>query len=638
MNRLLARDDDGSVLVMALVFLSLFGLAIAASLSFAETGFRTAGTVHGTTETQYAAEAGVEGAINAIRGDVSAGKAGYDTACFSYDGDVNNATVSVRCTGRPGSGASTGGAGGGAVPANNVLALNAPANSASEGVVLSASAATVVSGHVVTNESVVAPAGSSLTVQGSLTCKAVTGPGTLTATTTDCPAVVAPTAADPAYPAEISVAPAAVTVPACAGGATVTFAPGTYQSAAALSALMDGSCPSTRFHFSPGTYYFDFGTATATTEWLISDPTAEVVGGTLTAAVFPDACDLASAGVQFVFGAASRLALTDGTLELCPPLVAGQRIAIHGVPANTAAAPPISTTVVATTATTTGTTAPPATATGFVNPADGAVFNGAEAVFTARGQGGAATLTVTGFSTSAVPANASVLSAELQVASRIQHVGTVNVGATAGDGSTATYPLTPCDLTVCGAGTVATIDVSALINSPARANGISVTYTARDTPGGGSNFFTARVDGIRLSVTYTMPGLTATSACATAAPYSPSVATTCAVLRGTGGASARMAVKGTIYAPLAAVDLSLTGQLNALTQRGIVARTLYLGSAPGAAYGGALLSMPGSLDRQVLFTASVGGSEQLRAEVTFADGLGATPGVSVDVSRWSVLR
>jgi hypothetical protein len=124
----------------------------------------------------------------------------------------------------------------------------------------------------------------------------------------------------------------------------------------------------------------------------------------------------------------------------------------------------------------------------------------------------------------------------------------------------------------------------------------------------------------------------------TVAPYDPSNAATCAVVKTSGGASSRAAIKGTVYAPLAAVDLSATGQLNQVTQRGIVGRTLYLGMTRAASYSGALIAMPGAADRTVLLTASVGGVPRLRAEVTYADGLGATPGATVSVNRWSVLR
>ena len=156
----------------------------------------------------------------------------------------------------------------------------------------------------------------------------------------------------------------------------------------------------------------------------------------------------------------------------------------------------------------------------------------------------------------------------------------------------------------------------------------------------------AWVDGIRLSVTYTVPDLKGTGTpvtgilptCTVAAAYNDALpAVTCPVLRGT-GATAKMAIKGTVYVPLGAVDLSMTGQLNAVTQRGIVARTLHLGLTPGATYTVGLVTLPGSENRQVLLTAVVAGVPRLRAEVTIDDALGAVPGTSVTVNSWSVVR
>lgn len=638
MNRRPATDE-GSVLVMALAFLSLFGLAIAAFLTFADTGFRTAGSVHTTSERQYAADAAIEGAINAIRGDVAIGKDAVSSTCFSTAAaaaQVNVTPVSVTCLGRSGSGGSTGGAGGGSAPANSILTL--PASTA-EGVVLSAGAAPLVSGNVLTNQTRSVPAGANLTVQGSLTCRAVTGTGTVTATTSNCPAAPAPTAVDPAYAPAIVSTPATVTAPTCPVGATATFAPGRYASAAALNALTDGSCANKRFHFPAGVYYFEFLDAVppGTHQWLINDSTAEVVGGTLTATAFPNRCDLASAGVQFIFGADSRLAVTAGSLELCPPVSVDQRISVYGPRANTPDIVAPLTTFTATTATSTAVALETAT---FTPPGAGRIIgDGVEARFGATSGKYVGALDLTGFSTTAVPANAIITSARIRLAARSENqafANTPTLTVTAGDGTVVPYVASPCALP-CAMGTVSTIDVLLQINSPARANGIALRWEAKDKAG--FPFYVSYFDGAAFDVEYTIPGLKATSGAAAAAPYSPAtLATTNAVLRGTGGAAARMAVKGTVYAPIGAVDLSLTGQLNAVTQRGIVARTLHLGLTAGATYTGPLIALPGTADRAVLVTASIGGVPQIRADVTFADGQGATPGATVGVTRWSILR
>lgn len=617
-------SEDGSVLLMALVFMSLFGLAIAAVLGFAGTGFRTAASVHTRGEQQYAADAAVDGAINAIRGDVSIGKAGVNSTCFSLPAVVNSTAVSVQCLGRPGSGVVTGGAGGGAVPANAVLTLP---TDATEGVVQTATSSALVSGSVTTNQSRTAPAGSALTVQGTLTCRVATGAGTVTATVVNCPAAVTPAATDPAYAAVISNAPAPATVPTTCPAATVTFSPGLYQSAAALNALTSGACTNKTFHFPPGAYYFEF-TDAGTHEWRVADASAQVVGGTLTASPFPNRCDLAQAGVQFIFGADSRLAVTAGSLELCPPLSAGQRIAVYGVPSTTTPIN-VTSTLAATTSVNTGSIA-------FANPADGAVVDGTSAAITLCNKC-TGTLTLTGYPAAGVPSNAVITSAVMRITnSRSATRGTVNARLTAGDATFADFAVFPC-VQPCAVGTTVTsVDVLSVLGTPARVNGLSVQYSPTDSPG--LNAYTVYLDGVVVDVTYTIPPLVASSGCLLVAPYSPGNAATCAVLKGTGSASTRMAVKGTVYVPLAPVDLSMTGQSAIVTQRGIIARTLYLGLTAGAGFAGPLLSLPGAGDRQVLFTASIAGTPALRADATFVDGNGTTPGASVAVTAWSVLR
>jgi hypothetical protein len=88
----------------------------------------------------------------------------------------------------------------------------------------------------------------------------------------------------------ITTAPPTVAVPACPaanaqGYRLVTFSPGTYTDAAALSALMSGGCTNAVFWFQPGNYYFNFSNAGGATahEWTINDTTTRIVGGQPTA-------------------------------------------------------------------------------------------------------------------------------------------------------------------------------------------------------------------------------------------------------------------------------------------------------------------------------------------------------------------
>ena len=648
-------SDDGSVLIMALVFLSLFAVLIAASLTFAETGFKTAQVVHGTTESQYTADAAMDGAINTIRGNVAVGTAAAGTTnCFTLTAAHVNATpVTVDCTGRAGSGASTVPAGGGSLPANSILTL--PANAA-EGVTLASGAAPLVTGNVLTDEVLSVPATASLTVQGSLTCKTRSVSGTVTATTQACPS--AAVTSDPNYTAEIDTRPVPAVLPAACANATVgtvTFAPGWYTSAAALNAFTTGGCTNKTFHFQPGAYYFEFADtgAGSTRQWLVSDGTATLVGGTLAspAAAFPNRCDLGSAGVQFIFGSDSRLAMTAGLLELCPPSSTGQRIALYGAKTTAGVPTPVTAAINPTTATSVSQGA----GQNPYSPVSAALtIDGSESTFTASVNKGTGVLNLAGYT--GVPANALISKAVLRVASRYDNTfldtppaETPAVTVTPGDGSAAVrWPFTPCLSTACTRTTPPSaspyevlIDVTTQVTTPARANGLSLAYRIRDRQG--IPYLISYVDGVRLEVTYTIPGLrgTDTDLTGAAAPTNCTItvaypAAGCAVFRGSG--SAQLAIKGTIYAPLAAIDLSTTGQTNAATQRGVIARTLQVGLTRGGTYAGPLIAMPGSANRTVLLTANIAGAPRLRAEVTIDDLLGAGPGTSVTLNSWIVIR
>lgn len=651
-------SDDGSVLIMALVFLSLFAVLIAASLTFAESGFKTAQVVHGTTESQYAADAAMDGAINTIRSNVAVGAGTATTTCFSMTAAHVNATpVDVECTGRAGSGASTVPAGGGSLPANSILTL--PANAA-EGVTLAGGAAPLVTGNVVTDEVLSVPATASLRVQGNLTCKtsSVATGGTVTATTQACPSAASTN--DPNYTAEIDTRPVPAVLPAACANATVgtiTFAPGWYSSAALLNAYTTGGCANKTFYFQPGAYYFEFADAGAgsTRQWLVSDATAKLVGGTLTspAVAFPNRCDLGLAGVQFVFGSDSRLAMTAGSLELCPPSSSGQRIALYGAK-STAGIPTPVTTAINPTAATSVAQGPGQTA--YVALPSALTINGAESSFTANTNKGVGVLNLAGYT--GVPANAVISQVLLRVASRYENTyvqapaaDLPAVTVTPGDGSAAVRyelpPAGPCLASACTPGTTGAapyevvINVSTQVTTPARANGLSLAYQIRDRQG--QPFLSSHVDGVRLEVTYTIPGLRGTDRDVAGAPAPTNCTVTvayptagCAVFRA--GGSAQVAIKGTVYAPLGAIDLSTTGQTNAATQRGVIARTLHVGLTPAGTYAGPLIAMPGSANRTVLLTAKIGGSPRLRAEVTIDDLLGAAPGTSVTLNSWVVIR
>jgi hypothetical protein len=131
--------------------------------------------------------------------------------------------------------------------------------------------------------------------------------------------------------------------------------------------------------------------------------------------------------------------------------------------------------------------------------------------------------------------------------------------------------------------------------------------------------------------------LEAQSGCVTQTPY-PVVG--CAFVRTT-GTQTTFVLQGTLYAPRAAVDVEVPNASVQIFGRGVIDRTLRVNMTASAKPTGAIITVPGGTgvaDRTVLFTATIGGTARLRALVTFADGGGASPGQSVTVKSWAVIR
>jgi hypothetical protein len=175
-----------------------------------------------------------------------------------------------------------------------------------------------------------------------------------------------------------------------------------------------------------------------------------------------------------------------------------------------------------------------------------------------------------------------------------------------------------------------------------------VTFTAR-SQGGNYPTRTSVLDGVRLQVTYTTPALEALGGCLTVSPYPGGGA--CALIH-TDGAQTQLFLHGTVYAPTAPIDISLTNISGQAFSRGLIARMALLQITPASTYEGAVIGLPeaspgGTADRTVLFTARLcplGTSPcptapaQLRVLVVYVDGNGDTPGAAVQLKQWSVIR
>lgn len=198
--------------------------------------------------------------------------------------------------------------------------------------------------------------------------------------------------------------------------------------------------------------------------------------------------------------------------------------------------------------------------------------------------------------------------------------GTVTLTATVtpGDGSPSCTVLLPASQT----SQVAEGDVTPCVDTPAKRAGLRVRFSASavaNVP------VTEKLDGVELAFRYVAPALRAQSGCVTVAGPAG-----CPFVQDVGGAP--LAVQGTVYAPLASLDLDLARTTHVVLGRGVVSRA-FVARNPSADANGTVRLLG---RRQVAFVAQVDGRRRVRALVSFLD----TPvaGQIVTVDEWSAAR
>lgn len=634
------QGEQGAALIAALVFVTIAAVFLGATLSFADTDFRTTIAVREQRKEAYAADAAVEAAIRNYQVNGKKCPAAWTAPVVN---DVSGFTVSCSADGSNAPTVSN-------APTYSILTRG---SSVDDGIRAVSGALTPARGGVFSEGRVEVTAGATLrVVDGSVVVKgACTGgglidvepPGTKTCNYTG---------ASPADPPGIAGAPAVPTappvardVPACPGnGAPIVFQPGSYNDFNRLRALST-SCSSKVFHFppdagAPGIYHFDFSSGG---DWTLGNGDT-LVGGTLTAPLAGIAgapvgkkCDENQQGVQLIFSGESRMSLGSGAVaELCPPLFADdatQRVSVYG-PQGVAAAPVVTPGIVPTTASSTSDPMFGAPEKALVADNDPTT---ASVSVAKNGKAQSATLTVGGFALPVIPAGAVVT----QLAVTVKHKETatpasstltaVVSGGTGPNRRTADiagFTRSDVDLTE-------TFDVSGTFNTAAALSGLSVDLTAT-TPAGATETYVQEIDAVWVTVGYAVvtPG--------TFAPQSGCVVTgaTCPFIKTQG--LARFTSKGTIYAPLAMLSIQLVDQPEQVFGRGVIVRRLDTDFTSSNACNITPLPVTEEYDScyafqlprnrtlgdNVVFTASLGGRTLVRAYVNFT---GATP----VVRQWS---
>jgi hypothetical protein len=714
-RRVEVGNDAGAALLLVLIVITVVALVVAGLLSFADTSIRTTVAVRKQASNAYSADGAAEAAVNALQrnsfnNDTSSGTypkcfgagATSDTLVLPsfYPGTTGSAAASaaVTCSPDPNSGA-----GGGLVPIDdknkpgqailtlgqnasedgiNVKPLNSTTPFTVHGTVVSDSNIRAVNGPIVSNAAVTAHSGCA---------------GTITST----PAPVCNAAIkadpnyqfDPAYATPANAVPTYRTVPAAASascpGKVVTFLPGYYDDAVALTSLMAGGgsnpCKGSIWWFTPGTYYFDFHNSNSQNPllsgndlWTVGDGqllagTPVNAAGTVLATppnpiTVPGACQnpiktTSASGVQFIFGGDSQFQVS-GTAdaEICgtyrAPADNRPTIAFYGLKSGS-----VSPTAL------TGLAASTVTSSQFAAPAGGTLTSGASAADSkydtwtgSSAQTGTLTLS-SGFApTTAIPAGSVVTSANLRIVygpSPAASSRSIAITPVAG-GPVITNPVSS---SAQAAGTTQTINLKDATATGLAASihtygftSASMVYTSTLTSAGVEN-----IDAVLLDITYIPPAYRAENTTSVpgnclATTYTGGGAGQCAVISTSSAYKGAFYIQALTYTPAAVIDLTLSNITAQVLRFGVICRSLWVKETGAITYTGPVIEVPddskglgpgGTIVYLNVYVcpaaatcSSSTGKLSLRARVLIFDpsGTPSPPNRQMKIQSWSMLR
>lgn len=351
--------EEGSALIIALVFITTIALIVSAILSFTDVGLRASKSYNfkARAKSSYAAEGGIATAIQ--RYSSAKGSCDDFTSPLVTEqagpAPINGQGTIIRCQGPPPGGARA------TQPVNSLLSLGTSTVPADPDGITSTGELRLQGGDVFSKTTVSTTA--TMVVQGEVSalkeCRGPIQTSRLRCANSN-PADPADRSRgrDPDYTPATTVVPLRQIVPApvpgCGGGWLIPIQPGYYDDAAAFTALTGaGSCNDKVVWFKPGTYYLDFTFRGGPATWTVDNPSVAVVGGTPTGPAWepvppvdppvlnvPGACKTDAdpgPGVEVIAGGDSRLDVKRGRMELCAspsstdPKSADQQIALFGL-------------------------------------------------------------------------------------------------------------------------------------------------------------------------------------------------------------------------------------------------------------------------------------------------------------------
>ena len=287
-RRVTASDDSGATLLMALIFVTVVSLVVAAILSLVDSSFRATGATRAQASQAAAADGAAQVALNALRNSTYQGAAGAN--CFGPGATAGTDTLDLKSFYKTTNGAQYSATvkcaldtvdsqlGTGVLiseqnkPKNSILTLGT--SGAEDGIYLHtyiSSDVIEVHGDTFSNSNIdVDKIKSDSTVKARQSCS-----GTIIAAVKSCNIgnVADASGVDPNYSPNNVAGSTAKPVPTCVYSAhrVYEFQPGIYTNLDALNNLTNLLCNGT-YYFRPGTYYFDYDG-----EWTVN---GNLVGGT----------------------------------------------------------------------------------------------------------------------------------------------------------------------------------------------------------------------------------------------------------------------------------------------------------------------------------------------------------------------
>ena len=618
-------DDEGAVLILVLLVISVVAVVLGALLSYADTSLRTTINLRGQASTGADADGAVQAAINNIRNGTSTagGKCFGSSSTLSLPSFDGTSSAAVACGSDPSS----------AVriqcpslsncnrPGSAILTLGTIAGEDGLSIAQPNTSTFRVHGGIYSNSTINVASGSLSTNNGVYAKGACTGTIKSTPAASCSSTASNPLSADPGYTPNIGTVPALQSLPSCTKkNSVMTFSPGYYDDASALSAMMTNSskCSGSLWWFQPGNYYFDFHNSGANSNplltsgsniWTINDGTlvAGTPTGTLSASTtIPGACvnpidDKNANGVQFIFGGDSQMVVKAGQAEIC----GGWKP--DGVNTDTTK-PPVAVYGLASGAESTTTktlTVTSVLAAGNFSNATVANLGTADgtnaATFTSQNGSLSGSLTVGVTPTTTIPAGSILKSATVRVIHRHSLAGSAN------DQNTVVVTPTAAgsnaqSVTLPGAAASTTawqteqaslpVDTTAdnLADSIYR-NGFTGAQMAVTSKLGVKND-TESIDAVQLDLSYVTPALRAETGCVTTGPYTGGSSSSCAVITTTNSPGSQFYVQGTTYTPKAALDISLNNLSEQVFRFGVISRSLQIKQTGSFAYIGAVIEVP----------------------------------------------